>query len=246
MSRYRGVTRIFLYNWPTYAGTWAGAVLLLAIAGHLPSWASDVVLLGAATALVWSIVSLLVSYYVYDASRLVRAEWLPGALGIGARTWAMVHAGLDEELELDAVMPGQRVARLDIFDPRVMTAPSIERARALTPRSSAAIRCTPDKLELPDRSCDVVVIAFSAHEIRDRLARESFFREVHRVLRPGGRALLVEHLRDAANFLAFGPGFLHFASRSEWLRVAALASLGVSSELRITPFVMALTLARAA
>jgi hypothetical protein len=245
MSR-KGVTRIFLYNWPTYAVTWSGAALLLAVAGHVPPWSRDFVLLGAAIALVWSMASLLVSYYVYDASRLVRAEWLPGVLGVAPRTWAMIHAGLDQELELDTVMPGQRVARLDIFDPRVMTAPSIERARALTPSSSVAIRCTPDRLALPDCSCDAVVIAFSAHEIRDRLARESFFREIHRVLRPGGSALLVEHLRDAANFLAFGPGFLHFVSRGEWLRLAALANLGVSSELRITPFVMALTLGRAA
>lgn len=246
MTRKWGVTRIFFYNWPTYLATWTACALVFASAGQLPSGVHELALVGAATALLWSLVSLGVSYYVYDASELVPARWLPATLGIEPRTWAMVHTGLDEELDLDAVMPGTRLARLDIFDRNVMTASSIERARVLTPSALPAIACSPTHLELADGSCDAIVIAFSAHEIRDRSAREAFFSEVRRALRPGGRALLVEHLRDVPNWLAFGPGFLHFVSRREWMRLAALAELTVSAETRITPFVMALTLARAA
>lgn len=246
MSRKRGVTRIFRYNWPTYAATWLGGALLLGSAAFLPPWARALALLAAAVALLWSLVSLLVSFYVYDASQLVPARWLPAALGIEPRTWAMVHTGLDEELNLDGVMHGRRVARLDIFDPAIMTAPSIERARAATPSELTAIACSPGHLALADQSCEAIVIAFSAHEIRNRAASEAFFREVHRALRPGGRALLVEHLRDVPNLLAFGPGFLHFVSRREWLRLVGQAELGVCAETRITPFVMALTVTRAA
>lgn len=246
MKRKWGVTRIFSYNWPTYVATWTGCVVGFASAGRLPSMLREVALLGASVALLWSVASLAVSYYVYDASELVEARWLPAALGIEPHTWAMVHTGLDQELDLDAVMPGTRLARLDIFDRGVMTAPSIERARMMTPSELPSITCRPARLELADESCDAIVIAFSAHEIRDRAARDAFFREVQRALRPGGRALLVEHLRDVPNFLAFGPGFLHFVARREWLRLAAQAELSVSAEARITPFVMALTLARAA
>lgn len=43
----------------------------------------------------------------------------------------------------------------------------------------------------------------------------SYLREAHRVLSLDGQIILVQHLRDLPNFVAFGPGFLHFhAGRS--------------------------------
>jgi len=56
-------------------------------------------------------------------------------------------------------------------------------------------------------------------------------------LAPGGRLLLVEHLRDAWNFLAFGPGCWHFLPRGEWMERASEPGFRVEQELRKTPFV---------
>jgi ubiquinone/menaquinone biosynthesis C-methylase UbiE len=80
-------------------------------------------------------------------------------------------------------------------------------------------------------------VIFAAHELRSAKARESFFRELFRVLKPGGTVLLVEHLRDWKNFLAYGPGFLHFFSHREWTRLMAAASFQLTSESGITPWV---------
>jgi SAM-dependent methyltransferase len=244
VTRQNGAVRIFLYNWPIYVGAWVAGLAILALLRFVPDSYAWVAVLGAAIALTWSAVSLLVSFYIYDVSPLSSGRWVAGALGAATPSWATIHAGLDAEVDLDDVMEGHCVARLDIFDPGVMTSPSIARARHRTPAAKRASSSSPTKLALGDHSCDAIVIAFTAHEIRDRIARETFFDELRRSLRPGGKALIVEHLRDWPNFLAFGPGYLHFVSRAEWLRLASHAKLTVASETRVTPWVMALTLER--
>jgi hypothetical protein len=62
----------------------------------------------------------------------------------------------------------------------------------------------------------------------------------------GEGQLLVEHMRDWKNFVAFGPGFLHFYSRAEWLRVIREARLTVEREVFVTPFVRCFLVLKAA
>lgn len=248
MKRQSGALRIFLYNWPTFVLTWLAAALAVfaatRLAERLPGAIPVLLIAGGATAIVWSLLALAISAYVYDVSELLGGSWLPRLLPAETGAWANVHAGLDAEIELDGVMPGRCVARLDVFDPAIMTAPSIARARARTPSVAASTPCEPARLALGEASCDAVIVAFTAHELRDVSVRERFFHELHRALRPGGRAVLVEHLRDVPNFVAYGPGFLHFLPRSEWLRLGELAGFRVAREIRVTPLVMALALER--
>ena len=93
---------------------------------------------------------------------------------------------------------------------------------------------------LRDAEFETIFLIFVAHELRHRSARLRFFREVVRSLKPGGRVVLVEHLRDFNNFVAYGPGALHFFSRSEWLRVCSQAGLFSLAELSVTPFIRCL------
>jgi SAM-dependent methyltransferase len=105
-----------------------------------------------------------------------------------------------------------------------------------------AARATWSTLPLPSRTLDTVFLIFTAHELRRPAARVQFFRELARVLRPDGEVALIEHARDWRNFLAFGPGFLHFFSPRSWRQTARAAGFVVRTEFRFTPFVEVLIL----
>jgi ubiquinone/menaquinone biosynthesis C-methylase UbiE len=78
--------------------------------------------------------------------------------------------------------------------------------------------------------------------VRDAAERAAFFAELRRVTRPDGAIIVVEHLRDTANFLAYTIGFLHFHARRSWLATYQAAGLRVTQEVKITPFITAFIL----
>jgi hypothetical protein len=241
-GRYQGMEQILRYNLPMYVG--ASAFALSAAAAGLAlrlsrptSWA---LLALAAAVLLGSAWSLLVSHYIYDRSDLFRWEWLRARVPV-PRRWVVVHAGLDEvSPALRRYFPDAQGSVLDIYDPRAMTEPAIARARRLTPPPEPAQRVAASALPLGGGAADLVMLFFAAHELRQRDSRDRFFAEVRRIVEPSrGRVVVVEHLRDAANALAFGPGALHFLPRAEWLRVTSGADLALRDEARLTPFVRA-------
>jgi ubiquinone/menaquinone biosynthesis C-methylase UbiE len=95
----------------------------------------------------------------------------------------------------------------------------------------------PDHIPVPDGTAELVLIIFSAHELRDADTRVRLFGEVFRVIGASGRVFVVEHQRDAWNFLAYGPGFFHFLSRSTWFATFTQAHLKVVRDSTITPWV---------
>jgi SAM-dependent methyltransferase len=247
-GNYHGMLQILHYNWPMYlqAGAASLAVILAIVLLPVPRPLAALALVGVAAVLLWSVSSLAVSHWVYDRSPLGRWDWLTGLLVEPPRRWTSVHAGLDETFgALGRVFPEGNGTVLDIYDAAEMTEPSIVRARKLS-LDRLAMAADFRSLPLDGASQDAVFLIFAAHELRRPESRLRFFQEVARVLAPGGRAVLVEHLRDGQNFLAFGPGFLHFLPRREWLRLAASAGLAVRQDFRITPFVAVFVLERPA
>jgi len=153
----------------------------------------------------------------------------------------VVSTGLDElSLTLRRLFPHASAVLLDLYDPRLTRAGSIRRARALVPPPPEVRPARPDALPVPAATLDVVFVVFAAHELRAADQRRALFAEIARTLRTGGRLLLVEHCRDAANVAAYGPGAWHFYPRREWLRLGRGAGLVPAGEKTMTPLVHAL------
>jgi SAM-dependent methyltransferase len=242
-SPYQGLTQIFQYNRPFYMRTISGVIAATILSLWLPVTIRTPLLLATGAAALWTCSSLLVSHYVYDRSNFYSLCWLPGCLSRPPARWINIHAGVDESSSTIASMfPGSEGQITDIYDSHEMTEPSIERAR----RIAAAPLATTDwrALPAPDQKFDAAFLIFAAHELRQHAARVQLFREVGRVLRVGGELVLVEHSRDWANFLAFGPGFLHFFSERIWQNAAIAAGLPIQVRRTLTPFVHVFVLRR--
>jgi SAM-dependent methyltransferase len=247
-GRFAGVVKIVRFNLRFYvlsALALASAGLLIA-SKKLPPWLELMILCGAAMVAFWTLSSLLVSWYVYDHAGVTRWRWLPRRIAASPHRWSNIHAGLDESTSaLRQLFPGTEGSPVDIYDPGEMTEPSIARARRIHPSAEPFQRGSYHALPLPESGCDAVFLLFAAHEVRVAEHRTHLFREAARVLRKEGCLVLVEHLRDWKNFLAFGPGFLHFHSRRIWLRTIRDAGFVVEQENTVTPFVECFVLRKA-
>ena len=239
-GRFQGVAQILRFNWPMYAA--AGVLLVVGAAAvfliGMPRSFRLAAFAGFGLTAFWLLVSLGVSHYVYDRAGIYGGEWLSRALPKAPRCYANLHAGFDEFSNmLAARFPEGQAVVLDFFDGEIMTEPSIARARGLTTNQPRAQQVDFAALPLQDEELDAAFLIFAAHELRQPNARAQLLRELRRTLRQDGRIVIVEHLRDAANLLAFGPGFLHFHSRTQWLNAAAAARLKLRDEFPLTVFV---------
>jgi SAM-dependent methyltransferase len=240
---YQGLLQIFNYNRPFYIRTLSGVIAAIIVSVWLPLGLRALVMLATGAAVFWTCSSLLVSHYIYDRSTFYSFYWLRKCLSRPPVRWINIHSGIDEtSLVIDSMFPGSQGQIADIYDPREMTEPSIERARriAKVPLAATDWRALPAQ----DQEFDAAFLIFAAHELRHHEARMRLFREVARVLRIGGELVLVEHSRDWANFLAFGPGFLHFFSERTWQNAANEAGLPIRLHHTLTPFVHVFVLQR--
>ena len=234
---YQGVINIIKFNWHFYAI----AVLCLLITFIIDKiFAGNYKLL---TGLIYLIIavpslfSLLISFYVYDLSSLYKFEWLKDK-SKDAHTILNIHAGFDETSHiLKAKYAGSNVLVFDFYDPQKHTEVSIKRARKAYDAYPGTQQITTHSLPLKAGYADKVFLIFSAHEIRNQAERIEFFKEIYRVLKPGGDLIVVEHLRDHFNFLAYNVGFFHFMPATAWYKTFQNSGFKIIGKNKITPFV---------
>ncbi|RYG73782.1 class I SAM-dependent methyltransferase [bacterium] len=237
-GRFDGTKQILQFNWPFYA---IAAPLLVtgAAALKLRRWPRLIAAGGAAgiaASAFWMVASVAASWWVYDASPIMKWRWLRDYFPTAPSRWANFHAGLDESTPALRELFGTDGIAFDFFEAATMTEPSIRRARALYSPDIEADNVDFRALPLEDGALDAAFVFFAAHEIRNPRDREAFVAELHRVLAIGGQLVLLEHVRDAANFAVFGPGAFHFWSAEEWRRLTR-PGFEVEVETRMTPFV---------
>ena len=234
------------FNWPFYVA--AMAVMLASLAGliFISAPISKLVCAAAVAGAAYFLFgSLGVSHLIYDRSDLYRWRWLDRALrGAKLHRAIFCHSGFDETSEkLRARLDKVEWLILDHFDETQMTEASIRRARKMFPPTPGTLSAAYDQWPVTAESANVVFGLLAIHELRSNRERSAWFAEARRCLCRGGRIVLVEHLRDFANFLAFGPGFLHFHSRRSWRRAWESAGFRLADEFRVTPWVRVLVLA---
>lgn len=234
---FQGTLNIIRFNWHFYVLSFGFVIAALTLSNYFQPEIRGYVYILCLLITATSIVSLLVSYYVYDYSRLYEFKWLGDLIPDG--TVALnINAGFDETSELlNAKFHHQQFTVLDFYDPKKHTEISIKRARAAYPAFPDTIGIATTKLPIGDKSIDTVYVIFSAHEIRDGNERKIFFKELNRVIKTEGQIVVVEHLRDFNNFLAYNIGFMHFYSLSTWLSTFKTAQLKVHKEIKVTPFI---------
>jgi hypothetical protein len=242
---FQGVTNIIRFNWHFYVLTIVACCSLYALCFVLRPEFFWIINVATLYVIATTLVSLIASYYVYDCSGFYELDWM-NILNVGEGTKIVnINAGFDETSALlKTKFPKAKLQVFDFYDPIKHTEVSIARARkAYTPYPNTK-RITTNDVPLEAESVDLILNIFAAHEIRDKTERIEYFKQLKKQLKCDGQCVVVEHLRDPINFLAYNIGFLHFFSYRQWQSDFKAAGLIVDSEIKITPLVSIFVLTR--
>ena len=234
----QGVTNIVRFNWHFYAIAALASALLFMLSGYISSPYYYYINMAAVLMITVVLSSLLISAYIYDWSGLYTFQWLNKAEIKLAGHTVNINAGFDETSHLlQAKYPHAQISVFDFYDPEKHTEISIKRARKKYPAYPGTLSINTSFVPLVSASADQILITFAAHEIRNHEERIFFFRELKRILKPGGKIIVTEHLRDIPNFVAYTIGFFHFLRKSAWYSTFRASALNVDREIKHTPFV---------
>lgn len=236
--KFQGVLNILSFNRHFYISG-LGVLALIIISHHLFKWPDLWYWIIVSAFLYGLIMPLIVSAYVYDFSGYYDFHWLKNyTIRDSTDNHILnINAGFDEtSFIIKNKFPQSDLKVFDFYNAKQHTEPAIIRARKVSLVYPDTRQITSGLIPLIDQSVDVIFLLSAAHEIRTQKEKIQFLKECHRLCKPGGKVIMVEHLRDFPNFLAFTIGVTHFFSGQTWKNAFESADFSSFEETKFTPF----------
>jgi SAM-dependent methyltransferase len=237
-TKFQGVLNILSFNRHFYF-IGIGILILLFASRLFIEWPGVIFWIIIAAFIYGLVMPLIVSAYVYDFSGYYNFNWLKNIINEKEKINFIVNinAGFDEtSFIIEEKFPGTDLMVYDFYNAKRHTEPAIIRARKVSLVYPSTQTIASNSIPLSDKIVDIVFLLSAVHEIRSHDEKISFLKECHRVCKENGQVIMVEHLRDIPNFLAFSVGFTHFFSRSVWKDAFKKAGFTSFKETKFTPF----------
>jgi SAM-dependent methyltransferase len=236
--KFQGVLNILSFNRHFYVPGLLVLVILFT-SRLLIEWPNFVFWLTISAFIYGLIMPLIVSAYVYDFSAYYNFHWLTKLISDPecVKSIANIHAGFDEtSFIIKNKFPHSDLKVFDFYNAKRHTEPAIKRARKVSLTYPNTQSIASNTIPLNDSTVDIVFLLSAAHEIRSHKEKIRFLKECHRICKPNGKVIMVEHLRDLPNFMAFSAGFTHFFDRAVWKNAFERAGFTSFKETKFTPF----------
>ena len=240
---FQGVLNILSFNRHFYV---VGLIILALIitSNTLIGWSGFSFWLIVASFIYGLIMPLIISAYVYDFSGYYDFHWLKNCQVVDSSTNQIlnINAGFDEtSYIIKNRFPKSDLKVFDFYNAKQHTEPAIIRARKVSLVYPDTQQIKSNLIPVKDKSVDIIFLLSAAHEIRSHHEKIQFLKECHRICKPDGKVIMIEHLRDFPDFLAFSIGFTHFFSRSTWKNAFEQAGFVTFQETKFTPFMSIFT-----
>jgi SAM-dependent methyltransferase len=236
--KFQGVLNILSFNRHYYVFG-LGVLAVLFASRFLIEWPGTFFWLTIAAFVYGFLMPLIVSAYVYDFSGYYKFNWLKNIIPDDDRIKLIVNinAGFDEtSFIIKRMFSGSDLKVFDFYNARQHTEPAIKRARKVSLTYPDTQQIVSNSIPLKNNTADIIFLLSAVHEIRSHEEKVQFLKECYRICKPDGKVIMVEHLRDFPNFLAFSVGFTHFFSRSTWKNAFERAGFSSFQETKFTPF----------
>ncbi len=173
---FQGVMNVVKFNWHFYILAVILSLLIAAFALYFGGNYKIYIVMLALKIIIPSVISLVVTYYIYDYSKIYELHFLAFLNIRSTDKLVNINAGFDEfSLMISDKFNNKNLQVFDFYNPEKHTEISIERARKVSKVYPNTKSIETSKLPLEANTVDYVFLLFTAHEIRNQQERIVFF-----------------------------------------------------------------------